>query len=247
MAKAVDMQQWRKKHRDSLDTQLLNVEKRLGPTFEQGILTKKQEISAAFDRFQDTVHNIRTSGHYSPEGEQSHITAAARTFQDKLTAMRASTVEKLDAQLAEKRAAALKKKPITDPAQALVRELRLRELRDHLRQLPKPILEGRIKQAVADGANTELLDALEEAPAGFPIGDAALIQETRAAIAERDHPELGELAQLRNTYTYLLGVAEKTLTAATGADAIEIGAAATPPVDTRKPFLVSTGDEVPTR
>ena len=136
------------------------------------------------------------------------------------------------------------RKPITDPAQALVRELRMRELRDHLRQLPSPILSGRIKQAVADGANTELLDALEEAPPGFAIGDAALIQEVRAAIAERDHPGLGELAQLRNVYTYLLGVAEKTLLAATGSDATEVGAHAKPPTDTRKPFLVSTGDEV---
>ena len=53
-------------------------------------------------------------------------------------------------------------------------------------------------------------------------------------IAERDHPELGELAQLKQAYTYALGIAEQTLLAASGGGA----------PDTRKPFLLSTGEPV---
>jgi hypothetical protein len=140
--------------------------------------------------------------------------------------MRADTVTKLEAQLAEKRAARLKPKPpTTDLTLLLVRELRHRELRDHLRTMDPVMLRARIQQ---DDGTGDLLDALDGAPAGFPIAPAELIQEARIRIALANDPELGELAQLRDAYTYIEGVVEQTLLAASGLTALEIGTDPTP-------------------
>jgi hypothetical protein len=91
---------------------------------------------------------------------------------------------------------------------------------------------------VGEGASTDLLDALEGAPAGFSIAPPELLQEVRVALAERDHPELGELAQLRQVYTLLLGTARQSLIAATGGDHEAFSES------TRKPFT-SSGTPVP--
>ena len=71
---------------------------------------------------------------------------------------------------------------------ATVRELRNREMRDQLRTLDKVQLQVRIRQAVSDGSVDGFVDALEGAPAGFEIAPKHLVEEARAAIAERDHP-----------------------------------------------------------
>lgn len=137
-----------------------------GDTFEKRV----KEMQRDADAFLEKIEAIRTSGRYSPEGTRSELRLAARAMQERLAAARADTVAKLETQLAEQRAAALKPKTTTtEPVLLMLRELRLRELRDHLRTLDPLTLQARIRQAVDDGANTDLLDAIEGAPAGFPM------------------------------------------------------------------------------
>lgn len=208
------------------------------PDFAGSVIKRaREEVQAPFESFLAKVEAIRTSGRYTADGEQAELRMAAEAMAERLAKLRADWVGKLDTQLAEKRVAALKPKaPIVGEA-AIVRELRLRELRDHLKTLDSTILAGRVKEAIADGAGGELLDALEGAPVGFPLVPKEVLQEARVAIAERDHPELGQLAQLRDVYTRVLGVAERTLVASS-----DVGVADnSKPSDPRKPYLTSTG------
>lgn len=208
-----------------LDTHVKTVKERMpkyGDAFEERVTKLQHQVGAYLEK----QESIATSGRYSPDGERSERRLAARAFQEeKLAAIRADTVAKLETQLAEQRAAALKPKTATtDPLQAILKEMRQKELRDHLRTLDPLLLRARIKQAVDDGASTDLLEALEGAPAGFGIAPADLVEEARVKIAEKNHPELGELAQLRDAYTYAIGVVEQTVIAASGLTPLEIGA-----------------------
>jgi hypothetical protein len=97
----------------------------------------------------------------------------------------------------------------------------------------------------AFGVFRQLLDALDGIPAGFPIGPADLIAAARIRIADQNDPTSGELAQLRDAYVYALGVVEQTVLAASRSSALELATADQPATgDTRKPTLVSTGQEV---
>jgi hypothetical protein len=81
-----------------------------------------------------------------------------------------------------------------------------------------------------------LLDALDGAPAGFSIAPPDLIQEARIRIAERNHPELGDTAQLRDAYSYSLGVVEQTVLAASGLSKVEVATDPAPSkLDMRQP------------
>jgi hypothetical protein len=197
------------------------------PKFADALEKRVNDLHRQFEGYLDKDESIRTSGRYSVDGEKVERRLNARGFKEKnLATMRAETVTKLDAQLAEKRAARLKPKPpTTDPTLLLVRELRHRELRDHLRTMDPVMLRARIQQ---DDGTGDLLDALDGAPAGFPIAPAELVQEARTRIALANDPELGELAQLRDAYVYLEGVVEQTLLAASGLTALEIGTDPTP-------------------
>jgi hypothetical protein len=213
----------------------------LAKGFEKHIAGLHETMQQYFEK----VEAIRVSGRYSQDGEWAEIKLAARATREKLGAVKAETVDKLEAQLSEKRTEALKPKiQTTDPFERLLREQRLRELRDHLRTVDPVTLQARIRQAVEAGANTDLLDALEGAPAGFPIAPAELVREARIAIAERDHPVLGELATLRDAYTYALGVADQTLVAASGLSSLEISTDPAPTGGTQRPYIVSTGQPV---
>ena len=201
-----------------------------------------EELHRPFTAFLDKQEAIRLSGRYTSDGERAELRLAARAVQEKLAAVKTDTVTKLEAQLAEKRAAALKPKAATtEPLQAILKEMRQKELRDHLRSLDPLALQTRIRLAVDDGASADLLEALDGAPAGFAIAPPELVQEAKVRIAEKNHPELGELAQLRDAYTYALGVVEQGLLEASGLSAVELGTDPTPTRDTRQPTLVSTG------
>jgi len=93
----------------------------------------------------------------------------------------------------------------------VVRELRQRELRDHLRTLDPVDLQARMRRAVADGATSDLLDALGNAPYGFPVAPPELVKSMREQLAQRDNPELEELAQLHNIYERMLGIGEQVV------------------------------------
>jgi hypothetical protein len=189
----------------------------------------------------DKVDAIKTSGRYTGDGQRAELRLTARAVAEKLNGVRDTTVTELDTQLAEQRAAALKPKAaMTDPALALVRELRQRELRDHLRTLDPLTLNARVKQA----DDSELLDALEGAPSGFSIAPPELLHEARIKIAEKSHPELGELAQLRDAYTYAINVAEQTLLAASGLGAQDLSEPAPTRAQALSPHLMS-GAAVP--
>jgi hypothetical protein len=224
-----------------LDALEKDLERRLSK-YSQSVMTRaREEVQKPFEAFLEKVEAIRTSGRYTGDGERAELRLAAEAMFERLTALRGDTVAKLETQLADRRATALQSKPATDPTTALLNELRQRELRDYLRTLDPLRLRARIRQAVSDGANTELLDALEGAPAGFPIAPPGLVQEARAAIADRDHPELGELAALKQTYEYLIGTATEAVKAVSS----DFGTApAKAPVDTRTPFTLS-GTAVP--
>lgn len=239
-----------KKHTDDLklllDTHVKDVKNRLPKYADAFSKRVVDDLQRPFDAFLEKVESIRSSGRYSPEGERAELRLAARAAKEQLAGVRAATVAKLEAQLAEHRAAALKPKSVTgDPLAAILKEMRQKELRDHLRQLDPLTLQVRIRQAIDDGASMDLLEALEGAPSGFAIAPADLIQEARIRTAEQNHPELGETAQLRDAYRYAIGVVEETITAASGLTKLELNSNPTPPTrDTRQPYRVSTGEPV---
>lgn len=184
-----------------------------------------EELERPFGMGLEKLEAIRASGRYTPEGEHKERRLAVHGFvEEKLPAVRAATVGALAAQRQEKRAALLKPKNApTDPSLLLVRELRHRELRDHLRKLDPLVLHTRVQQ---DDGTSDLLDALEGAPAGFPIAPAELIQVRRTQLAEANHPELGELAMLQQAYEFVLGVTENTILAASGLTKREVATVA---------------------
>jgi hypothetical protein len=57
-------------------------------------------------------------------------------------------------------------------------------------------------------------------------------------------PELGELATLRDAYSFCIGAAEQTILEATGLTKLEIATDTTPATDKRKPVLVGSDQEV---
>jgi hypothetical protein len=240
-AQQLDVKQWKQKHENDLELLLGAFEKDVNsrlPGYAEGVMKRSEGVKATLTDFFSKATNIRSSGEYSAEGERTQISAAARHVREKLDALHAATVGKLDEQLAAKRAAALQPKAAPDGWAAVIQEMKRREMRDHLSKLDPLMLQARIRQAVGEGASTDLLDALEGAPAGFSIAPPELLQEVRVALAERDHPELGELAQLRQVYTLLLGTARQSLIAATGGDHEAFSES------TRKPFT-SSGTPVP--
>jgi hypothetical protein len=209
-------------------------------SFEKRILDEAQR---PFTAYLEKLEAIRTSGRYSPDGERAERRAATRTMREQLAKVREGTVNRLEAQLTEIRAAVTTPKSgVTDPLQAILKEMRHKELRDHLRTVDPLQLQVRIRQAADDGPGHDLLDALDGAPAGFPIAPAALVQETRERLALKNHPELGELAQLRDAYTYALGVVEQTAFAASGLSERELSGHSTEHrPNTLKPTFVNSG------
>jgi hypothetical protein len=193
---------------------------------------------------------VRTSGRYSQDGERKERRLGAHGFVvEHLGKVRAATVEKIESQRAAREAALLKPKPTTkDPALAMVRELQQRELRDHLRTLDPLTLATRLKQTATTDAGSLLLEAIESDPiaaAGGPaIVPADVVRDTRTAMALAADPELGELATLRDAYSFCIGAAEQVVLAASGLSKLEVVTDTTPATDNRKPVLVSTGQEV---
>ena len=168
----------------------------------------------------EKLEAIRTSGRFSQDGERKERRLAVHAFtQEKLLAVRAATVGKLETRLQEQRAALLKARTATvEPTLVVYKELRARELRDHLKTLDPLELQTRIRLT----EDTELLDALDGAPSGFPIAPPELVAEARTRIAEANHPELGELASLQKAYEFALGVVENTILAASGLSKLEV-------------------------
>jgi hypothetical protein len=143
----------------------------------------------------------------------------------------------------------LKPKPTTkDPALAMVHELQLREVRDHLRTLDPLVLATRLRQTATTDAGSLLLEAIESDPiaaaGGPPIVSPDVVRDTRTAMALAADPELGELATLRDAYSFCIGAAEQTILEATGLTKLEIATDTTPATDNRKAVLVGSGKEV---
>jgi hypothetical protein len=211
------------------------------PKYAEPFDKRITDLRREFGGFLDKMDAIRTSGRYTPEGERGERRAAAHAMREHVNKVREATVTKLDTQLAEARAAALKpKSKTTDPLEAILREMRAKETRDQWRTLDPLDKQTRIQQT----DDPDLLDALDGAPAGFPIAPADLIAAARIRIADQNDPASGELAQLRDAYTYAIGVIEQMVLAASGLSALEIGTPDNAAGDTRKPTLVSTGQEV---
>ena len=167
----------------------------------------------------------------------NQINAAARTVSKRLDELRKETVDALKSQQDEKLAAAMQRAKPRDPMERMYVEMREREIRDAFRGIRDPLdIETRVRQSVAQGSGDELITALVNAP--IPIVQSEFLDEMRSVVTERDHPELGELAQLRQIYTRLIGIAKQSLLAASGGDAVAVNPR-TPSVDTRKPYTVS--------
>jgi hypothetical protein len=225
-----------------LDRHVSTVEARLPKYGAAFVKRTTDDLQRPFSAFLDKIDAIRTSGRYSPDGERAERRSAGRAMQEQLAKVRAATVEKIEAQLAEARAAALKPtSKTTDPLEAILHEMRARETRDHWRTLDPLTLQTRIQQTT----DSDLLDALSGGAIGFPVAPPDLIAEARIRIAEQNDPATGELAQLRDAYAYAIGVVEQTVLAASGLSELEVATAGqVPAVDSRKPILVSTGKEV---
>lgn len=184
------------------------------------------------------VERIRISGHYSRKGEAAEIGAALVALSKELSTFRQRTVGRIDKYVAEETAAALKPKQSTeDPS---LRFQRLHAKRELLAKEDPTKLWQRLKQAVDNGGGEELIGALTLLEPEFPIAPPELIEQTKLAIAERTHPELGDYGQLRAAYTYVLGVAQQEITQIAQAHGVDLHAVSDP-----APYLVSSGEPVP--
>jgi hypothetical protein len=72
---------------------------------------------------------------------------------------------------------------------------------------------------------------------------AELRQEARVRVAEQQNPALSETAQLSAAYTYAIGTVQQTLIVASGMSHVELDTDPTRVRDTRRPYLMSTGEE----
>jgi hypothetical protein len=222
------MSQWTDRHTSNLTLQINAVIKQVRDTqpaladaFEKRI---QHDLIAPTCAVINKYDAIRTSGRYSPGGELDERRLLAHAFTtDTLGRFTAATVTKLQAQReAQRQALHTRKSPPSDPALALVHELRAQEWRRKLEALPQLDLQVLLRQTT----NVDLLDVLEGAPAGFPIAESSLINEARDRIAEANHPELGQLAALEASYSFAIGVAKQTVIQASGLTELEVN---TPP------------------
>lgn len=162
------------------------------------------DFMSPMKRTLDVLYDLRTSTRYAkPRDEQRRY--AYDFTKDRLTKLRADTVDALEAQRQKREAAVLtSKKTTSDPALALVQEMQRQEVRRELRTLDPLTLSVRLKQAAGTEAGDALLAAIESDPiaaaGGAPIVGADVLRDTRAAHALAADPALGELAMLRDAY-----------------------------------------------
>lgn len=248
------MSKFTDKHKSDLSLQLDAVMRRireahptLADSFEKRV---REDIERPVGMAVEKVESIRSSGRLTPEGDRAERRLNAHGTIEGLSKVRAATVEKVEAQRVARESALLAPKNNTkDPALALVHELRLQQIREHLRKLDPLDLQVRLQQNAATESGALLLEAIESDPiaaaGGSPIASTDVLRDTRAAMALAADPQLGELAVIRDAYKFCLGVAEQVVLAASGLSAVEVATDSTPPaVDDRKPYLVSTGEEV---
>jgi hypothetical protein len=201
----------------------------------------RDELLAEIRDMRETVESIRKDPHYSASGKADRIAKRFQTLHKALDAFKQKTVGRIDAHVKEETAKALAPKPITeDPTQRFLRlqAKRAEFVKEDSKDSTK--LWMRLKQAVDNGGGEELIAALTLLNPEFPVGPPELIEQTKIAIAERDHPQLGEMAQLRNAYTYLLGTAVQEMQTVAGVNGIAAHAASD-----AVPYLVGTGEPVP--
>jgi hypothetical protein len=182
------------------------------------------------------IEHIKRSGHYSPKGESDEIGALLVALAKEKKAFETKTLGRVTAVIKEQTEAALQAKSSTEDPQ--LRFQRLLAKRAKLETADPIDLEMRLRQAVVNGGSGELIEALELLEPEFPIAPKKLIEQTKLAIAERQHPEIGEYGQLKAAYTYILGIAQRemeTIAKQSHVDAHQFSAS---------PYLVSTGEPV---
>ena len=213
------------------------------PTFpdkhKDSFAKDRDELLAEVRDMRAAIERIRISGHYSAKGLAAEIGARLAAHSKELMAFRQRTIDRIDKHVREETTRALTPKQSTEDPQ--VRFQRLHAKRELLAREDPTKLWQRLRQAIDNGGGEELIAALTLLEPEFPIAPPELIEQTRRAIAERTHPELGEMASLRAAYTSLIGTAAeeaKTLAAAHGVDLQHASGQA--------PYLVSTGAPVPT-
>lgn len=234
-----------------LDSRIKTVKSQLPKyrdAFEQRV---RDEIERPAHMAIEKIDAIRSGGRFSPSGERKelHLTAHGFAFEH-LGKVRAATVEKLEEQRKAREAALFAaKKPPSDPALALVHELRLQELRRELRARTPVERQALLKQAVTSENGALLLEAIDTDPVaaagGQPIAPADALREARAQLALSADPESGEVAQLGAGYTFCIGVAEQVVLAAAGLSKLEASFDPTPAAPAApKPHTLS-GTPVP--
>lgn len=216
---------------------------RLTERYKADALKRIAEIRATTMHLLDKVHASATDPYLTAEGQERNKRQAGRTAMETLTAFEEKTVRKIQEQEASKRSTYFAPKRPTDVAEAVIHEMRQRELRDKLASMDPLILESKLR--LADDTAMTWLPALESAPAGFGIVGPEVLNATKAAIAERLDPQIGELAQLRSAYTYALGIARQTVLAATGGDPVSLATDAVTPSDPRQPYTLSSVEVKP--
>jgi hypothetical protein len=248
------MSRFTDKHKSDLSLQLNAIVKRIRetyPTFADAFEKRiREDIERPVGMAVEKVESIRSSGRLTPEGDRAERRLNAHGTIEHLAKVREATVENIEAQRKEREAVLLAPKTLTkDPALALIHELRLQQIREHLRKLDPLDLQVRLQQNAATESGALLLEAIESDPiaaaGGAPIAPVEVLRDTRAAMALAADPELGELAVLRDAYQFCVGVAEQVVLAASGLSAREAASDPTPAkTDTRKPYLVASGEEV---
>jgi hypothetical protein len=185
-------------------TALRRISEEWASAFEQ----RANDVALSIDHFLDRRDKAEASGQYTPAGLGQQIKSAALALRVQLVEFRRSTTDKLTEQINAKRAAAVRP-PSATTEDATLRHLRHREVRDLVRSLPDSI-DRRLAfdRAVAAG-DADFIQAIAEAPRGFELVDAAVVDAARIKAAEANDPEVARLVALRDAYSVIVNTANE--------------------------------------
>jgi hypothetical protein len=211
-------------HLLDVDTRLPKVAKAFRERVDRDVV---DQLGAFHDRRARITAGSRTIAPFQRE----ELTAEHRRIKQHLAKVRQDTVDNIAAQervLREREAAKRARPDPTDETARELRRARLERRADKLRSLDPMDLRTRL--TAYDGPRVvDDLEAIAFADAdGWPIpattsdAIAPVIEQVRAAMAERGNPEIAALADLRHAYDYALNVAGQVLRAAARQDAVDV-------------------------
>ena len=208
------------------------------------------DFMSPMKRTLDVLYDLRTSTRYAkPRDEQRRY--AYDFTKDRLTKLRADTVDALEAQRQKREAAVLtSKKTTSDPALALVQEMQRQEVRRELRTLDPLTLSVRLNRPLEPKRATRCSPPSRAIRLPLPVAHRSSVPTCCGIRALRTRlpliPRSGNWRCFATRTEFCLGAVEQTLLEATGLTKAEISTDPSTPVDKRQSFRVSTGEPVTT-